>query len=199
MTHELRRQVTDILTTLDGAGADRGRAAEELMPVVYDELRRLAHGYLRRERAGHTLESTALVHEAYLRLADQQRVSWRGRTHFLAVGARMMRRLLVDHARHRGRVKRGGDWRRITLDGAVASLLGRDLGPEDLLALDQALRKLADLDERQARIVELRFFSGLEVAEVAEVLGVSKRTVEGHWTHARAWLRRELASGAHSC
>ncbi len=199
MTNERRRQVTDILATLDGGGAtDRGRAAEELMPVVYDELRRLAHGYLQRERSGHTLESTALVHEAYLRLADQDRVSWRGRTHFLAVGAHMMRRLLVDHARHRGRVKRGGDWQRVTLDHAGSTLLGKDLGHDELLALDQALNQLAELDEREARIVELRFFSGLEVAEVAEVLGVSKRTVEGHWTHARAWLRRELASGARS-
>jgi len=195
MTNERRRQVTDILTTLEGGAADHRRAAEKLMPLVYDELRRLAHGYLRRERPNHTLESTALVHEAYLRLADQQRVSWRGRTHFLAVGAQMMRRLLVDHARHRGRVKRGRDWQRITLDGAASSLLGRHLGHDELLALDQALTKLAELDERQARVVELRFFSGLEVAEVAEVLGVSKRTVEGYWTHARAWLRRELASG----
>lgn len=198
MTNERRRQVTDILTTLDGGAADRGRAAEELMPVVYDELRRLAHGYLRGERSNHTLESTALVHEAYLRLADQQRVSWRGRTHFLAVGAQMMRRLLVDHARHRGRVKRGRDWHQVTLDHAVSSLLGRSLGPDELLALDQALTKLAELDEREAQIVELRFFSGLEVAEVAAALGVSKRTVEGHWTHARAWLRRELASEARS-
>ncbi|MEE8523939.1 MAG: ECF-type sigma factor [Thermoanaerobaculia bacterium] len=194
--NERRRQVTDILTTLDGGTADHGRAAEELMPVVYDELRRLAQGYLRGERSNHTLESTALVHEAYLRLADQERVSWRGRTHFLAVGAQMMRRLLVDHARHRGRVKRGRDWRQVTLDHALTPLLGRALGHDELLALDQALTKLAELDERQARIVELRFFSGLEVAEVAEILGVSKRTVEGHWTHARAWLQRELASEA---
>lgn len=191
MTSDRRRQVTEILETLEEAG-EAGRAAE-LLPAVYEELRHLARGYLKRERSDHTLEPTALVHEAYLRLVDQDRLSWRGKTHFLAVGAQMMRRLLVDHARRRGRVKRGGDWRQVTLDHAVTPLLGRSLGPEELLALEEALTKLAALDPRQARIVELRFFAGLEVAEVAEVLGVSKRTVEGHWTHARAWLRRELS------
>ena len=194
MSTDPRTHVTEILTELEGGAAPE--RAEELMDAVYDELRGLARGYLRRERSGHTLQPTALVHEAYLRLADQDRLSWRGRTHFFAVGARMMRRLLVDHARRRGRVKRGGQWRRVTLDHAVTPLLGRALDRDELLALDQALEKLAGLDARQARIVELRFFAGLEVAEVAEILKVSKRTVEGHWTHARAWLRRELASGA---
>ena len=193
MTSERRRQVTNILSTLEGGEADHGPAADELMPVVYDELRRLAQGYLQRERSNHTLEATALVHEAYLRLADQDRLSWRGRTHFLAIGARMMRRLLVDHARHRGRVKRGRDWHQVSLDKAVKPLFGRPLGSDELLALDQALTKLKELDERQEQIVVMRFFSGLQVAEVAEALGVSKRTVEGHWAHARAWLRRELS------
>ena len=152
-------------------------------------------GYLGRERSDHTLQPTALVHEAYLKLADQDRVNWRGRTHFFAVGAQIMRRLLVDHARRRGRVKRGGEWQRVTLGHGAAPLLGRELDRDELLALDLALQKLARLDERQARIVELRFFAGLEVAEVAEILGVSKRTIEGNWTHARAWLKRELAAG----
>ncbi len=198
MPSDRRRQVTEILETLGGtAGGESGDGpqAAELLPAVYDELRHLARGYLRRERSDHTLEPTGLVHEAYLRLVDQDRLSWHGKTHFLAVGAQMMRRLLVDHARRRGRVKRGRNWQKVTLDHAVTPLLGRSLGPEELLALDQALEKLATLDGRQARIVELRFFAGLEVAEVAEILGVSKRTVEGHWTHARAWLRRELAEG----
>lgn len=192
MPDDRRRQVTEILESFEtGSGAD----AAELMPAVYDELRQLARGDLRRERSDHTLQPTALVHEAYLRLADQDRMSWRCRTHFLAIGAQMMRRLLVDHARRRDRVKRGGEWHRLTLDPAVAPLLGRSLGRDDLLSLDHALEKLAALDERQARIVELRFFAGLEVAEVAEALGVSKSTLEGHWTHARAWLRRELSTG----
>ncbi len=195
MAKDLRTHVTEILAGLEDGTRDAGLAAEELMATVYDELRGLARGYLRRERSGHTLQPTALVHEAYLRLADQDRISWRGRTHFFAVGARMMRRLLVDHARRRRRVKRGGEWQRVNLDHFVTPLLGRELDRDELLALDVALEKLAGLDPRQARIVELRFFAGLEVAEVAEVLEVSKRTVEGQWTHARAWLKRELSAG----
>ncbi len=198
MSTDSRTHVTEILTGLDDRRLDAEPAAEKLMATVYDELRGLARGYLKRERSDHTLQPTALVHEAYLRLADQDRVRWRGRSHFFAVGARMMRRLLVDHARARRRVKRGGEWLRVTLGQGVGSLLGRELDRDQLLALDLALQRLADLDARQARIVELRFFAGLEVAEVAEVLGVSKRTVEGHWTHARAWLKRELAAGSES-
>ncbi len=194
MAKDLKTHVTEILTGLEEGKQDAESAAEELMPVVYDGLRGLARGYLKQERSNHTLQPTALVHEVYLRLADQDRISWRGRTHFFAVGAQMMRRLLVDHARRRGRVKRGGDWLRVTLH-TVTPLLGRDLDREEFLALHAALEKLARLDKRQADIVELRFFGGLEVAEVAEALGVSKRTVEGHWTHARAWLKRELAVG----
>ena len=200
MANDVKTHVTEILTGLEDGTLGAEPAAERLMAAVYDEMRGLARGYLKRERSDHTLQPTALVHEAYLRLADQNRLSWRGRTHFFAVGAQIMRRLLVDHARRRGRVKRGGDWLRVTLDHyaspgqGVAPLLGRELDRDELLALDQALEKLAGLDPRQARIVELRFFAGLEVAEVAEVLQVSKRTVEGHWTHARAWLKRELAA-----
>ncbi len=193
MANDLKTHVTEILSGLDDGTLDATPAAEELLDAVYDELRRLARGYLRRERSDHTLEPTALVHEAYLRLADQDRVAWRGRTHFFAVGAKMMRRLLVDHARRRGRVKRGGEWHRVTLDHAVTPLLGKELDRDEVLALDLAIEKRGRLDERQGRIGELRFFAGLDVAEVAEVLGVSKRTVEGNWTHARAWLKRELS------
>ena len=172
--------------------ADRGEAirADELLPLVYDDLRSLARRYLARENAGHTLQPTALVHEAWVRLVDQSRVQWKGRTHFFAIGAQAMRRVLVDHARGRLRDKRGGGRPRVELREDVALASERD---EDVLAVDEALEKLARLDERQARIVELRFFGGLSVEEVAEVLGVSKRTVEAEWTMLRAWLRRELA------
>jgi RNA polymerase sigma factor (TIGR02999 family) len=165
-------------------------AAEELLPLVYDEFRRLADDYLRQETRAHTLQPTALVHEAYLKLIDQTRVNWQGRTHFFAVGAQAMRRILVDHARARHRAKRGGGWQRIELDDHLLLSPDRDA---DLLAVDEAIEKLALLDPRQARIVELRFFGGLTMDEVAEVIGVSKRTVENEWTIIRAWLRRELA------
>lgn len=195
-----KNRITEILTGLvEQAGLEGGNrrsGADELMARVYDELRQLARGYLRRERSGHTLQPTALVHEAYIRLVDQTRVDWRSRAHFFAVGAQMMRRILVDHARHHDRKKRGGDFRQVTLADAAGPLLGRALDRDELLALNTALDKLTDLDERQARIVELRFFAGLKVDEVAEALGVSKRTVEADWTHARAWLRRELATSS---
>jgi serine/threonine-protein kinase len=181
-----------------GPPADTGApephpSAEDLLPLVYHELRRLARGFLARERPDHTLQPTALVHEAYLRLADQSRIDWAGRTHFFAVGAKMMRRLLIDHARARGRLKRGGRVQKITLlEGLVTD--GRDdLALDELLALDEALLELATLNERQAQVVEQRFFGGLTVEEVAVQLGVSKRTVETDWAAARAWLRRRLA------
>jgi RNA polymerase sigma factor (TIGR02999 family) len=196
MTGDPRDHVTALLASYDEAeglgSAAREEAAAELLPAVYDELRRLAQTYMTRERGEHSLQATGLVHEAYLRLVRQDRVSWRGRRHFFAVAAQVMRRLLVDHARRRRSHKRGGDWQRVTLEG-LGPLLGHQLAEEELLALDRALERLAALDPRQAEVVELRFFAGLEVAEVAATLGVSKRTVEGEWTHARAWLRRELA------
>jgi RNA polymerase sigma factor (TIGR02999 family) len=166
-------------------------AAEELLPLVYDEFRAMAQRYLSRERPDHTLEPTALVHEAFMKLIDQSRVDWQGRAHFFAVAAQAMRRILVDHARHHNRLKRGGDRQRVSLDEQLAPGEHRT---EDLVALDDALEQLAQLDARQARIVELRFFAGLTVGEVAETLGVSKRTIEGDWTMARAWLRRELTN-----
>src|SRR5580658_6005132 len=182
-------QITQLLATLkDG---DRSSAAAKLMPLVYDEFRALAARHLRHERPNHTLQPTALVHEAYLRLIDQTRVDWQGRTHFFAVGAQAIRRILVDHARQRKRQKRGGGAGRVTLDDAVALAPQRD---EEILALDEAMGKLGKLDPRQAEVVEMRFFAGMSVDEVAGVLGVSKRTIEGDWTMARAWLMRELSN-----
>ena len=180
-------QATQLLAELR---AGDNRAADRLLPLVYDEFRHLAAGYLRHERPDHTLQPTALVHEAYLKLIDQRRVDWKGRTHFFAVAAEAMRRILIDHARRHKRLKRGGARQRITLDDAVALSPDRD---EDLIALDEALERLAGSDPRQAKVVELRFFGGLTVQEAAKVLGVSKRTVEGDWTFARAWLKRELS------
>lgn len=184
------RDTEQISQLLQQMQAGDSSAASKLMPLVYDEFRALAERYLQHERKNHTLQPTALVNEAYLKLMDQTRVEWKNRAHFFAVGAQIMRRILVDHARRRSRLKHGGARARVTLDEAVALSPQRD---EDVLSLHEALEKLAALDERQARVVELRFFAGLSVEEVAEVLSVSKRTVEGDWTMARAWLARELA------
>ena len=181
--------LTQIL--VDSSGERPADVAKRLLPLVYDELRDLADRYLRSERRGHTLQPTALVHEAFLRLIDQDRVDWKGRTHFYAVGAEAMRRILIDHARGRGRGKRGGEWQRVVLDEEDTP---QDLQEIDLVALHDVLETLAALDKQQARIVELRFFGGLTVEEVAHVLGVSKRKVEGDWTHAKAWLRTALDS-----
>jgi len=195
MPADPRDRVTEIVSDFE-AGAERARiSAEELFPLVYDELRRLAASFMAREPVGHTLQPTALVHEAYLRLVDHTRTGFTGRTHFLAVGAQVMRRLLIDHARKRGAVKRGLGWRRVTLGPGGDAPASAALSAEDLLSLDAALNKLAEFDERQAQIVTLRFFGGLNVEEVAEALGVSKRTVESDWRHARAWLRVELSRG----
>jgi RNA polymerase sigma factor (TIGR02999 family) len=175
---------------LGGEDGAEAASAEQLMLLVYDELRRLARHHMGGDTPGHTLQPTALVHEAYLRLVDQSQVDWRGRTHFLAYASKAMRNLLIDHARARASAKRGGGLPKVTLVDEVVG--DRALDREQLLSLDKALDRLAEHDERQARVVELRYFGGLKVDEVAEVLGVSKRTVEGYWTHARAWLLREL-------
>jgi len=164
-------------------------AADRLLPLVYEELRAQAGGQMQRERPDHTLQATAIVHEAYLRLVDQARASDADRNHFFAVAATTLRRVLLDHARTRGRAKRGGGWGRIELDPSVDWSGTRAL---DLLALDAALDRLAGLHERQARVVELRFFGGLTIAQTAEVLGVGTTTDEDDWALARAWLRREL-------
>jgi RNA polymerase sigma factor (TIGR02999 family) len=185
--------VTEIVSDLSGSGEVEHATAEELFPLVYEELRRLAKGYMSRETPGHTLQPTALVHEAYLKLVDQTRANWQGKTHFFAVGARVMRRLLVDHARGRAAQKRGAGWQAVTLSGAAELLRGEPLAPEQLLDLNAALDSLAQIDEREAKVVTLRFFGGLSVEQVAEVLGVSKRTVENDWRHAQAWLRLRLS------
>lgn len=194
MNGDAKKRATELVTGLGQKGPESELSAEQLIPIVYDELRRLAASYMVRERAGHTLQPTALVNEAFLKLVDQTRVNWRGRTHFFAVGANVMRRLLIDHARGRDREKRGADWQRVTLSHGLVATDEGGLDADQLLDLDAALDRLAKLDPRQARIVELRFFCGLTVAEVADFLGVSKRLVEGEWMHARVWLKRELAT-----
>lgn len=164
------------------------RAFDELLPIVYDALRRLAGSYLRRERAGHSLEATALVHEVYLRLVDQKNADWKNRAQFFGVAAQTMRRILVDHARAQHAAKRGGAVPRLSLSFADRAI-PKDM---DLIALDDALNALAAFDEQQSRIVELRFFGGLTIEETAEVLSVSHATIKRDWTLAKAWLRREI-------
>jgi RNA polymerase sigma-70 factor (ECF subfamily) len=172
------------------AEGDR-QAMEELLPLVYDELRRLARSYLQRENPGHTLQSTALVHEAYLRLVDQD-VSWQSRAHFFGIAAQMMRRILVDHAREHQAAKRPGAALRVVLDDRIGAIQPRDC---ELLLIDQALTELARLDPRQVQIVELRYFGGLSEQEVAVALSVSRATVTREWQTARAWLFRRLTTG----
>ena len=168
-------------------------AASQLMPLVYDELRRLARRYLQRERSDHTLQPTGLVHEAYLRLVDQTVASYQNRNHFFAVAAKVMRRILVDHARRHQAGKRGGGETRIEFDDAEMSpSQPRDV---DLVALDDALQDLARLDARQSQVVELRFFAGLTNEEIGQALEISPRTVKREWRIARAWLRREVFAG----
>jgi len=163
---------------------------DKLMPAVYDELRRQAARYLRREQAGHTLQTTALIHEAYVRLVDQRNVQWQNRAHFFGIAAQMMRRILVDHARTKKRAKRGGSVIKVSLADATLPVNERDL---DVVALDEALTRLAEIDEQQSRVVELRFFSGLTVEETAEVMHISPATVKRDWSMAKAWLHRELS------
>lgn len=167
-------------------------SAEQLLPQVYDELHLLAERYLFCERPDHTLQPTALIHEVYIRLSDQENSPWTDREHFIAIAARAMRQVLVNHAvRHKAK-KRGGGWREAALDEALAIFEERSV---DLLALNEALDKLAEFDPRQSRIVELRFFGGLSVGGVAQVMKIGERTVEREWSMARAWLRRELGAG----
>jgi RNA polymerase sigma factor (TIGR02999 family) len=166
-------------------------APDELMPLVYEELRRQAARYLRKERRDHTLQATALINEAYIKLVGQKNVRWQNRAHFFAISAQAMRRILVDHARSKHRDKRGGDAEKMSLEDATMIAAGESKSV-DLIALDEALIKLAKKDEQKARIVELRYFSGLSVEETAEVMSVSANTVERHWTMAKAWLHREL-------
>jgi RNA polymerase sigma factor (TIGR02999 family) len=183
-------QMTQLL--IDWSNGDR-TALDKLMPFVHDELRKLAHHYMSKERSGHTLQTTALVNEAYLRLVDQKSVRWENRAHFFGIAAQSMREILVEYARRRAAQKRGGDAQRIELDEAA---LLSDQPATDLVALDEALRELAAFDERKSRVVELRFFGGLTVEETAEVLGIHANTVIRDWDMAKAWLRRQLTSEA---
>ena len=175
---------------LERASRGDDSAIRRLMPLVYGELRALAESYLRQERPDHTLQATALVHEAYVRLIKQEDVDWQNRAHFFGLAAQAIRRILVDHARHHNRAKRGGGLQRVRLEENVALPSQEEV---DLIALDDALGRLKDFNERAARVVELRFFGGLSRKEVAEFLGLSLRTIGDDWRLARAWLRRELA------
>jgi RNA polymerase sigma factor (TIGR02999 family) len=180
----------DVTQLLADWSQGKEQAFEQLAPVVYDELRRLAARYLRRERSNHTLQPTALVHEAYLRLIDQSRIEWQNRAHFFGVAAQMIRRILVDHARAHQAAKRGAGVAHFAIDDAFDAAAPRDL---DLVALDDALGTLATLDPQQSRVIELRFFGGLSIEETAAVLDVSPATVKREWAAARAWLYRELS------
>jgi RNA polymerase sigma factor (TIGR02999 family) len=179
-----------VTALLQAWGRGDASALDALLPAVYPELHRQAEGYMRGQPAGHTLQATALVHEAYLKLVDQTKVEWRSRAHFYGVAAKAMRSILIDHARARQAAKRGAGAERLTLDPA------RDAPgktpPVDVLDLDEALQRLAELDPDKARLVELRYFGGLSIEEAAEVLEVSPATLKRHWNTARAWLRREL-------
>ena len=187
MNIETKTEATQILERWSESDKD---APARLMPIVYEELRRRATEYLRHERPDHTLQATALVHEAYLKLVDQHRANWKDRAHFCAVAASLMRRVLVQHARDHNRQKRGGKWQKVYLDET------RELGQEnqtDLLALDDALQSFVAAYPRESKVVELKFFGGMETREIAEVLKVSEKTVLRDWNFARAWLSRELA------
>jgi len=186
MDAESRHEITVMLK--NWRRGDRA-ALDQLIPLVYRELRRRAHWYMLCEQPGRTLQTTGLVHEAYLRLIDAGQVDWKDRAHFFAISANLMRRVLVEAARSRGARKRGGDGMTIEFDEAVIGSPGRSA---DLAAIDDALKELAEIDPREAKIVELRFFGGLSVTETAEVLGVAERTVMRDWSHARMWLLRAL-------
>ncbi len=178
--------------------AKRPGAPNELFPTIYGELRRVARRYLGRERQNHTLQPTALVHEAWVRLQNDRGAEWQGKTHGLALGAQAMRRVLVDHGRHQKREKRGGGVQPVVLDDLLQAAATRAVPVEDLLTLEAALSRLEAIDPRAAQVVILRFFSGMTSPEVAEHLGLSVRTVEADWTHARAWLKRDLAGQHHT-
>jgi RNA polymerase sigma-70 factor, ECF subfamily len=189
MAKIIQEDVTELLGQV--ANGDES-AASRLMPIVYDQLRRLAGSYMRRERPDHTLQPTALLNDAYLRLIGQRDVNWQGRSHFYGLAAHIMRRILIDHARAHLRQKRGGGAIRVQLDEALVFAPERS---SELVKLDEALLRLAELDPRQSRIVELRYFAGLSVEQTAEILGTSARTVKREWSMAKAWLHGELEGG----
>ena len=192
MINERQHEVTRILHEWSRGDS---AAVERLLPLVYDELRRLARGYFHGERRDHTLQPTALVHEAYVRLVDQTRVSWQNRAHFYGVAASMMRRVLIDNARAKATEKRGGAAARLSLDDIQVPLPQR---ASDLLALDEALERLAKIDARKSRIVEMRFFGGLSDDEIADLLQISTRTMLREWKKAKLWLYRDLSSEDHA-
>jgi RNA polymerase sigma factor (TIGR02999 family) len=187
-----QRQVTQLL--LDWREGDQ-EALNRLIPLVHQELKRLARHYMRRERAGHTLQTSALVNEAYIQLVDYKRVQWKDRAHFLAVAAQVMRRILIDYARNRQSLKRGAEARKVSLDEAATLA---DERAAEMIALDEALTSLAELDPRKSQIVELRYFGGLEIEETAHVINVSPATVKREWAAARLWLHREINKSATS-
>jgi RNA polymerase sigma factor (TIGR02999 family) len=192
MTEPVRSEVTDILLTLQGDQASHRVCADRLFEHVYNELHRIAVDLMHPQRVDHTLQPTALVHEAYLRLVDQSRADWQSRAHFCNVAARAMRQILVDHERHHRAAKRGGGRPKVTLDDNLG------VGTEntvEVLELDEALTKLAGLDERMARVVEIRVFAGMTASETAFVLGISERTVHEDWRVAKMWLLHELSGG----
>jgi RNA polymerase sigma-70 factor, ECF subfamily len=189
MTETSQNSITQLLV----AWSDGDRAAlDELVPLVYSELRRIARNYMRGERKGHTLQTTALIDETYVRLVNQKHVRWQNRAHFLAIASSLMRRILVDYARRRQYQKRGAGALQVTLGNAETVAIERT---PDLVALDEALTSLAQIDERRSRVVELKFFGGLSIEETAEVLKVSPTTVERDWTVAKAWLHKTLKNG----
>ena len=181
----------DITRLLADLNAGKSGAEEALMPVIYEELRSLARAYMRAERPGHTLQTTALVHEAYLRLGGDKDVAWQNRVHFMRVAARTMRRVLIDHARRKRADKKGGMRKREPLDRAVGLL---EESSFDLVAMDSVLSRLSEIDEQMGQVVELRFFGGLTIEETAAVLGISQSTVKQEWTLAKAWLKYQLGS-----
>ena len=187
LQEESNHDVSELLIAWSGGDGD---ALDRLTPIVYHELRRLARHYMQQERAGHTLQSTALVHEAYTRLVDYKRMQWQSRAHFFAVAAQLMRRILVEHARRRQKVKRGAGLRHLTLDESVLV----DVHDPELVALDDALTELEKLDRRKVQVVEMRYFGGLSVEETAEVLKVSTVTVKRDWRSAKVWLYRALTA-----
>lgn len=183
-------EITQMLIELTGGNKD---VVNQILPHIYDELRRLAGNYLRRERSDHTLQPTALVHEAYMKLIDQKKVKWQNRAHFFGIAAQVMRRILMDHARKHSAEKRGGEAEKLPIEEEILVVShGRSA---ELLALDEALEKLAQFDETKAKIVELRYFGGLSIEETAEVMGVSVPTINRHWRMAKAWLHAEVSGG----
>jgi RNA polymerase sigma factor (TIGR02999 family) len=193
MTDCAQLNITESLLAVQPGEIKDTIATDRLFEIAYNELRRLAAGLMRAERPEHTLQATALVHEAYCRLIDQSRVDWRNRAHFMSIAARAMREILVDYARRRAMKKRGGDWQRVALQDHLHASTGPDI---ELVELDEALGRLSELDERMARVVEFRVFAGLTGEEIAHVLGVTRRTVQQDWRMAKMWLTREVLGKA---